>query len=107
MGARLAVELGLRGHFLTKRILAVGTWLPDFEMLRVGLDRSSVQMSRVYVVVGRHDASGYEGSMRLVDQVRMLGGSADIEIHDGGHEEPGDMSAALRRALEFLGDSAR
>src|SRR5437867_982787 len=43
MGARLAVELGLRGHFLTKRILAVGTWLPDFEMLRVGLDRSSVQ----------------------------------------------------------------
>jgi len=107
MGARLAVELGLRGHFLTKRILAVGTWLPDFEMLRVGLDRSNVQMSRVYVVVGRHDASGYEGSMRLVDHVRMLGGSADIEIHDGGHEEPGDMSAALRRALEFLGDSAR
>jgi predicted esterase len=105
MGARLAVELGLSARFLTKRIRAIGAWIPDFETIAGLLDRSIVQDSRVYVVVGRHDASGYEGSVRLVDQLRTLGGSAEIEIHDGGHEEPSDMPATLHRALEFLGGS--
>jgi predicted esterase len=105
MGARLAIELGLTGRFLTKRILAIGTWLPDFDTLVVLLERSIVQESRVYVVVGRHDASGYEGSMRLVDHLTMLGGSAQIEIHDGGHEEPSDMPATLMRALAYLDSS--
>ena len=107
MGARMAIELGLSGRFLTKRILAFGTWLPDFDTLGVLLQRSIVQESRVYVVVGRHDASGYEGSMRLVDQLTMLGGSAQIEIHDGGHEEPRDMPATLLRALAYLDSSTR
>ena len=107
MGARLALELGLSGRFLSKRVLAIGTWLPDVGMLEVTLDRSVAADSRVYVVVGRHDASGYEGSLWLVDRLRTLGGSAEIEIRDGGHEEPGDMPATLQRALEFLGGFAR
>src|SRR5437867_3110646 len=65
MGARLALELGLSGRFLSKRVLAIGTWLPDVGMLDAVLDRSIAEESRVYVVVGRHDASGYEGSLWL------------------------------------------
>ena len=33
MGARLALELGLTGRFLSKRVLAIATWLPDFDTL--------------------------------------------------------------------------
>src|SRR5207247_9981620 len=52
-------------RFLSKRVLAIGTWLPDVGMLDAVLDRSIAEESRVYVVVGRHDASGYEGSLWL------------------------------------------
>jgi predicted esterase len=103
MGARLALEVGLSERSSAKRILAIATWLPDFEALAGLLELSAIHESRVYIVVGRRDASGYEGSVRLVEHLRTLGASAEIEIHEGGHEEPNDMSATLRRALTFLG----
>jgi predicted esterase len=106
MGARLALELGLSGSSPARKILAIATWLPDFETLANLLEASVIQKSLVYVVVGRHDASGYEGSVRLVDHLRTLGAHAELEIHEGGHEEPGDMPATLHRALAFLGGDA-
>ena len=102
MGARLALELGLSGRFPTKRVLAIATWLPDFESLAALFEPSAMQNARVHVVVGRHDTSGYDGSVKLVEHLRTLGASAVVEIHDGGHEEPRDMPGTLRRALTFL-----
>jgi len=102
MGARLALELGLSGRFPTKRVLAIATWLPDFESLAALFEPSAMQNARVHVVVGRHDTSGYDGSVKLVEHLRTLGASAVVEIHDGGHDEPRDMPATLRRALTFL-----
>lgn len=107
MGARLALELGISGRFPARRILAIATWLPDFPELAELLEANAARESRVYVVVGRQDHSGYDGSVRLVEHLRTLGASAEIEIHDGGHEEPPDMPAALRRGLEFLGMPGR
>lgn len=106
MGARLALEIGLSARFPTTKILAIATWLPDFDALAQLLEPSAMRDSRVYVVVGRHDASGYEGAVRLVDRLRAVGASADIEIHDAGHEEPPDMPATLHRALEFLDENS-
>jgi predicted esterase len=106
MGARLALELGLSGHLPARRMLAIATWIPDFQALADTLEPSAIRESRVYVVVGRHDASGYDGSVRLVDHLRTLGASAEIEIHDGGHAEPRDMPATLRRGLAFVGSHA-
>jgi predicted esterase len=106
MGARLALELGLSDRSPARRILAIATWLPDFEAMADGLAPSVIKETRVYVAVGRHDASGYEGSVKLVDHLRTVGASAEIEIHEGGHEEPEDMPATLRRALTFLRDTA-
>ena len=106
MGARLALELGLSSRSPARKLLAIAAWLPDFETLADLLEASVIHENRVYVVVGRHDASGYEGSVRLVDHLRTLGAHAEIEIHEGGHEEPGDMPATLRRALRFLEDNA-
>jgi len=103
MGARLALELGLSERLPARKLLAIATWLPDLQALTDLFGAPSARASRVYVVVGRHDTSGYDGSMRLVDHLKALGGSADIEVHDGGHEEPDDMPATLGRALAFLG----
>jgi predicted esterase len=102
MGARLALELGLSDRLPARKILAIATWLPDVQALTDLLEPSATKDSRVYVVVGRHDASGYEGSVRFVDHLRAEGATAEIEIHNGGHEEPADMPALLQRALEFL-----
>jgi predicted esterase len=102
MGARLALELGLSGRFPARRVLAIATWLPDFQALADLIDPSAMKESRVYVVVGRGDASGHDGSLRLVDHLRSRGIPAEIEVHERGHELPADMPATLRRALAFL-----
>jgi predicted esterase len=106
MGARLALEFGLSGRFPTKNIVAIATWLPDFEALAALLEPSAIRDARVHVVVGRHDATGYDGSVKLVEHLRTFGASAVVDIHDGGHEEPRDMPATLRQALAFLGSTS-
>lgn len=99
MGARQALELVLGGRVPAAGVISIAAWLPDPERLAQIVRPDVVRSARTYIVVGKGDDSGYEGSLKLVDQLRSVGGSAEIEIHDGGHEYPAAVDAILLRAL--------
>jgi predicted esterase len=99
MGARQAIELVLGGRLRATGLIAIGTWLPDPERLVQAARHDVVASVRTYIVAGTRDESGYLGSRTLVDLLRSLGGVAEIDIHDGGHEYPAAMEAILLRAL--------
>jgi predicted esterase len=99
MGARQALELVLGGRVPAAGVIAIATWLPDPERLGEIVRADVVRSARTHIVVGKGDETGYDGSLKLVDQLRSLGGIAEIEVHDGGHEYPPAVDPILARAL--------
>jgi predicted esterase len=80
-------------------VIAIAAWLPDPERLAQIIQPEVARRARTHVVVGKGDESGYDGSLKLVDHLRSLGGIAQIEMHDGGHEYPPAVDAILAHAL--------
>jgi len=100
MGGRLALELVLAGRLPAAAVLAVAPWLPDPDRLVASIRDDVAARIRTNVVVGHDDDSGHAGSILLVDHLRAHGYSAEIVVHDGGHEYPSAFGPLLTGILQ-------